>query len=80
MLRKSKGATKGADARVLRILERVAPIIKRSKVDKPLTRQELELIRSLRDMLTTRLEVAAFDAPLHDFERRLDAGEIKEGE
>jgi hypothetical protein len=31
-------------------------------------------------MLTTRLEIAAYDAPLHDFEKRLDAGEIKEGE
>lgn len=72
--------TKGADVRVVRVLERVAPIIKRSKVDKPLTEQEVGEIRRLRDMLTTRLEIAAYDASLHDFQKRLDSGEIKEGD
>jgi len=43
---------------------------------RPLTKRE----RILRDMLTARLEVAAYDAPLQDFENRLDAGEIKEDE
>jgi len=57
---------------------RVVPVIRRSKVDRPLTEAEQELIRTLRDMLTTRLEVAGLDAALHDFEKRLDAGAIIE--
>lgn len=67
-LRKSKAQTKGADARVRNVIERVLPIIRRSKVDKPLTASELQTIKTLRDMLTTRLEIAAFDSALHEFQ------------
>lgn len=77
-LRKSKAKTKGADAQLANLLERVMPVIKRSKVDRPLTKRELDLLRGLRDILALRLEVAAYDAPLHDFEQRLNAGKIVE--
>jgi hypothetical protein len=77
-LRKSKAKTKGADAQLANLLARVMPIVKRSKVDRPLTKRELDLLRALRDILALRLEVAAIDAPLHDFEQRLNAGEIVE--
>lgn len=77
-LRKSKAKTKGADAQIANLIERATPVIKRSKVDQPLTKRELDLLRTLRDVLTLRLEVAAYDAPLHDFERRLNTGEIVE--
>jgi hypothetical protein len=42
------------------------PIIRRRKTDKWLTRRELGIIARVRDMLTTRLEIAAYDAMLHD--------------
>lgn len=77
-LRKSKAKTKGADAQLANLIERVTPIVRRSKVDRPLTDRELNLLKTLRDVLTMRLEVAAYDAPLHDFEQRLNAGEIVE--
>jgi hypothetical protein len=60
------GSTKGADTVSLRHLTVLLPVTRRRKTDKLLTRRELGVIATVRDMLTKRLEIAAYDAMLHD--------------
>lgn len=77
ILRKGRANTRGADARILSAIAKIIPIIKRNKSDKPLTKSETVVIETLRDMLSTRLEVAAYDSALYHFEKKLDAGRVK---
>ncbi len=70
-MRKSHARTKGADARIARNIRELLPTITRSKVDDPLTKRELNQIILVRDMLTTRLEIAMYDAALRDIAKHV---------
>jgi hypothetical protein len=63
-LRKSHAQTKGADARIKRMIERLLPVIARDKKDRPLTDSELKLIDNVRELLNERIRIAAFDAAI----------------
>jgi hypothetical protein len=65
ILRKSNARTKGVDAVLARHLKALLPIVERRKVDKLLTNRELGLINRVREMLTARIEIAAYDAMLN---------------
>jgi hypothetical protein len=67
--RKSDALTKGCDARIANLMREVLPIIKRSKKDKLLTRQELKAIDTLRKVLDERLRIAAFDQALRTLQK-----------
>jgi hypothetical protein len=65
ILRKANARTKGVDAVLARHLKTLLPIIERRKVDTLLTNRELGLINRVREMLTARIEIAAYDAMLN---------------